>query len=205
MPVPEVSAVMQAVNAVLQANAIGEGACRITYSRGVGERGLLPPACPQPTLVVSVAAAGKELPPARLVLCRTTRRNEASALSRCKTLNYGDGLLARMEAESRGADDAVLLNSQGRVAESSISSLFYRWEGQWWTPPVEEGALPGVRRAELIAAGMVRERPLSVSELDQVAAMILGNALSLRAVSEWEGRGVNLAVAQEVVACWTRG
>ena len=64
------------------------------------------------------------------------RRNETSPLSRVKSLNYLDNLLAREEARRKGADEAILLNTRGMVAEGSASNVFLVSDGRLLTPSI---------------------------------------------------------------------
>jgi branched-chain amino acid aminotransferase len=75
-----------------------------------------------------------------------TRRNEGSPLSRLKSNNYLDTIIAKQEAVDRGADDAVMLNGQGYLAEGTSSNIFMVIEGGVATPGVECGLLPGITR-----------------------------------------------------------
>lgn len=83
-------------------------------------------------------------------LVSDVRRNETSPLSRLKTLNYLDNLLARRAARAHGADEAILLNTRGMVAEGSATNVFIVRGRQLWTPPVDAGALPGIARATVL-------------------------------------------------------
>jgi len=76
----------------------------------------------------------------------STRRNSRSLLSGIKSINYLDSLVAQSEAVAAGADQAILLNEQGFVAECSTSNIFLVVGGQLLTPSVESGILPGVTR-----------------------------------------------------------
>ncbi|WP_297495127.1 aminotransferase class IV [Acidocella sp.] len=165
---------------LLAANATPNAALRLTLTRGPAPRGLLPPAQANNTLLITTAP----LPPGgklRLITARI-RRDETSPLSAVKTLNYLPGILARIEAAEQGADDALLLNRQGFVAETSGANIFVRLGGLWFTPPVEDGALPGIRRAKLLEASRVREAPLAPIQLRHAEAILVGNALTLRPV-----------------------
>ncbi|MDR3506173.1 MAG: aminotransferase class IV [Acidocella sp.] len=175
-----------AIHDLLAANGLMEAALRLTLTRGPGPRGLLPPSDPNPTLLLTAAPLPPPGGPLRLVTSNI-RRDEDSPLSAIKSLNYLPGVLARMEAAERGADDALMLNRAGRVAETSIANLFVRLHGAWVTPPVSEGALPGIRRACLLDAGKLREAPITVEKLRQAEAVCAGNALSLRPVSSIDG------------------
>lgn len=184
LPVPASDdALAEAIRAVAKANAMPDAAMRLTLTAGPGPRGLLRPASPKPTLLLAAAPLPPELPPARLVVAQTTCRNERSPLSRVKSLNYLDGILAKQEAARRGADDAVLLNTQGRVAEASAANVFLQLDCGWVTPPVEEGALPGTMRAALAGAWDAAERPVTVADLMRADAIMLTTALTVRPAS----------------------
>ncbi len=168
--------VEQAALAVFAASGLIAAAIRITLTRGPAARGLLPPRDPEPTLVI--AATPLPTPsPARLIVASNTRRNEFSPLSRIKSLAMLDSVLARMEAERRGADDAILLNTQGHVAEASAANVFARIDGEWRTPPLEDGALPGIARGIALEQGRVREARIELPALLAAEAILLVNAL----------------------------
>ncbi|AKQ57088.1 aminotransferase class IV family protein [Bordetella hinzii] len=73
--------------------------------------------------------------------------------------------------------DMVFFNEKGQLCEGSRSNLYLLLRGQWYTPPVECGLLPGVQRAELLEAGQVRERVLEVDDLRRAEGLRLSNAL----------------------------
>jgi branched-chain amino acid aminotransferase len=129
--------------------------------------------------------------PLRLVTS-TIRRDEESPLSTIKSLNYLPNVLARLEAAEQGADDALLLNRAGRVAETSAATLFVLLNGEWVTPLVREGALPGIRRAGLLEAGRVREALITINDLNAAEALCMGSALSLRSIATIDGRALPL-------------
>lgn len=170
-----------AIAEVLRANGLGDATLRLTVSRGPGQRGLLPPTPCTPTVVLSAGPLPPALGPARVVVAESVRRNPHSPLARVKALSYLDNVLARLEAEERGADDALLLNTEGRLAETTIANIFaVLADGTLATPPVAEGALPGVRRAELVERLGAAERPLALDDLKGAREAFLTNALSIR-------------------------
>ncbi len=176
-----------AMRALLAKAGLSEAALRLTISRGPAPRGLLPPAEAHPTVLITAGPLPPPLPPARLVVAEITRRNEHSPLSRIKSLNALDNILARQEAARRGADEAVLLNTAGRVAETTIATLFALIDGRIVTPPAAEGALPGIARAVLLAGLEVAERPLTLAELRRADEIVLTNSLGLRPVASLGG------------------
>lgn len=141
-----------AARELLLANGLarGDAAVRLTLTRGPAPRGLLPPERPTPTLVMTAFACPEALPPARAVLVKGVRRNELSPASRIKSLAYLDQILALREALAAGGDEAILCNTQGRLACASAANLFLVIEDRIWTPALSEGALPGIARALLL-------------------------------------------------------
>jgi branched-chain amino acid aminotransferase len=105
------------------------------------------------------------------------RRFSASPLNRFKTLAYLENRLLAGEAERRGLFEVIALNEAGRVTDGSRTSLFAVLDGQLRTPPVADGALPGVARRVLLEAGLAREAPLAPVDLLRAEALLLTNAL----------------------------
>ena len=121
---------------------------RISLSRGPAPRGPLPPRHPEPTVLITASALGDPNTlrrPAALHIA-STRVAEASIARRHKTSSYIESVLARMEAKEAGADEALLLNSAGRIAEASAANIFVLRGRDLITPAIEEGALPGITR-----------------------------------------------------------
>lgn len=170
-------------NAVIEtaaANGIVEGALRITVSRGIGARGLAIPEAATPTLVIAVSDG---LPPQAAIsarICRTTRRNAHSPLSRIKSLAYLDNILALEEARANGADDAIMLNTDGALACASAANLFLVKDGLLFTPRIEDGVLPGLKREDIISRMDVRVETLDEAALQRADEAFLTNSLSIR-------------------------
>lgn len=190
-------AIAAACRSLLRANglAAGPAALRITLSAGPGPRGLARPEPPRPTLVIAAARRGAgPLPPARLHLA-STRVSAASPLRRHKTLSYLENVLAWREAAAAGADEALLINTDGRIAEASAANLFVLRDGALWTPRIEDGALPGITRGLVLelapAEGLaVREAGLRVEDLVAAEAVFLTSSLAgLRPVVSLGGLG----------------
>ncbi len=192
LPVPiSDEALGHALAETLKANAVTDGVLRLTLTRGPGPRGLLPPPRPRPTLLITAAAAEASSPsPIRAVIATTTRRNEHSPLSRCKCINYLDNILARLEAAKRGAEDALMLNTAGRLAGTTIANLFLVIDGAVVTPPAADGALPGVMRAEVVKAAGAEERSLKPEDLARASEAFVTNCLGIRALVPAEGAPV---------------
>jgi branched-chain amino acid aminotransferase len=186
LPLPPLD-LAAALEEVRAANGLSDAVLRLTLTRGEGPRGVLPPTTPHPTLLITAAPMAPAAPPARLIIATRTRRNERSPLAGVKSLNYLDNILARQEAAAAGADDAVLLNTRDRVAETSIANLFAVIDGRLLTPPLADGALPGVMRAAVLALEGA-EQSLSVHDLYRAGEMFLSSSLGLRPVATLAGR-----------------
>ncbi|WP_448204703.1 aminotransferase class IV [Azospirillum sp. sgz302134] len=205
LPIPYGVAVLAgAVADLIAARGLAEGTLRLTLSRGVGARGVLPPAEPHPTVLMTLAPAAPPAGPVEAVIARSTRRNEHSPLSRLKTLNYLDAILARQEAAKRSAGEALLLNTAGRLAEASVANLFLVMNGHLLTPPVSEGALPGIRRALILERCGAEERPVTVEDLMRADEAFLSNSLGLRPLLSVDGRPIGFGETGPVTAALAR-
>jgi branched-chain amino acid aminotransferase/4-amino-4-deoxychorismate lyase len=168
-------------------------AVRLTLTAGSGGRGLDRPDELAPRLVASAAPAPRPETPARLVTSRV-RRNHQSPTARLKTLAYLDNVLARAEAREAGADEAVMLNTRGELACAAAANLFWVDEGRLFTPALGCGALPGVTRAQVLAAAAelglaVQAVRTGVEALHAAEAVFITNALiGVRAASRVDDR-----------------
>jgi branched-chain amino acid aminotransferase len=126
----------------------------------------------------------------RLGLSREFRRTSSSPLNRFKTLSYLENRLLAREAERRGLFEVIAPNESGRLSDGSRTSLFLVLGGRLLTPPVTDGALPGVARRCLLEAGLAEQAPLTPADLRRAEAALLSNALQGAVpVHELEGRG----------------
>ncbi len=185
---PERAAVGEAVARVIAANALERGVIRVTVTRGAGARGVSTAGCDSPRVLVTAAAALPEMTPVEAVLCREVRRNELSPTSRVKSLSYLDNVFARHEAEARGVQEGLLLNTRGRLAEASVANVFLVSRRRLRTPPVSEGALPGIARKVLLQALDVVEEPIDAADLETAEEAFLTNSLGVRPLSVIDGR-----------------
>jgi branched-subunit amino acid aminotransferase/4-amino-4-deoxychorismate lyase len=168
----------------------GRHALRLSWSAGVGGRGLDRPPAITPQLTITLAPAPLA-GPARLITARTVRRNEHSPASGLKTLSYLDNVLARAEARARGGDEAVMLNTAGNLACAAAANLFWIADDRLFTPALGCGALAGITRARLMAAHPVEEVVAGRDALDRADALLLTNSLSgVRHVGALDGRSL---------------
>jgi para-aminobenzoate synthetase/4-amino-4-deoxychorismate lyase len=107
--------------------------------------------------------------------------SDQSVHSADESLFHKDADRSRYERLRRArldVDDVVLINEKGHVTETTRANLAILLRGQWWTPPLDSGLLPGVERARLVESGVLAERVLTPA--DVVAADALGLVSSLR-------------------------
>lgn len=184
LPLPlEASEIPAAIAAVLAANQQTQGpaALRLTLSRGVGSRGLLMPLDPEPSFVIT-AAAHPPVPDHLDAAIVAIRRNEGSPLSRIKSLNYLDNVLAQQEAQARGAEEGLMLNNAGRVTGFARGNLFLLRGKTLLTPPLADGVLDGIVRHRLLLTAArlglsPEEASLQRADLADAGAVFITNSL----------------------------
>ena len=162
-------------------NGLLEATLRLSLSRGIGPRGYSPRGADSPTLVLTLHPAPSVSPeqPVRWKLITSSFRIPAGdRLATFKTANKLAQVMARAEAEERGADEALLLNTDGRFAEAASSNLFWIEHGVLCTTPLAEGLLAGVTRAFVLElAGQLglptAERSCRLWQLQQAEGVFL--------------------------------
>ena len=154
IPLPFAPKEIQKIAAELIAkNEVAEGVLRITLTRGVGRRGYTIAGASAPTFALTLQPlpppAGDE--PVQWSLITSSLRIPASdALAGFKSGSKLLNVLARAEAEEQGADEALLLNSNGEVAETAGGNLFWVYDDKICTVPTGRGVLPGITRAVVL-------------------------------------------------------
>ncbi|WP_316861227.1 aminodeoxychorismate lyase [uncultured Cohaesibacter sp.] len=158
---------------------------RFTISRGSGGRGLLPPDMPKPTVLATLTPLPERLAFEEMSLVTSTiRRNETSPTSQIKSLTYLDNILAARQAGQSKADDALMLNTSGNVACSTIGNLFALYDDLLVTPPCSDGCLPGILRQNLLTLApewgfRVKTASLTPQELKKADGLIMTNSLRI--------------------------
>lgn len=184
-----------AISALLEANQMRDARVRLTVTRGESAgAGKLVQECTEPTVIVTTHPLPE--PPRQPVNLITSsfRRDETSPLCGVKSLNCLPSVLARFEAAEQGADDAIMLNTRGLVAEATTSNLFIVAGNRLLTPSLDQGALPGTTRHALIGLAptlglQVVEKGLSVREVMEADEVFLTSAIQLvRQIGRVDGR-----------------
>ena len=161
------AAMMKATVETIRANKLRDCYVRLIVTRGIGTLGLNPRSCKKPSVVI---IAGKiQVYPAEMyavgmnIVTVPTVRNLHSALNPAiKSLNYLNNILAKIEANNAGVEEAVMLNSEGFVAECTADNLFIIKDGKVFTPPLSAGALYGITRQTVME--LAEQSGVSVSE-----------------------------------------
>jgi branched-chain amino acid aminotransferase len=150
-----VSAAREIVLETARAYASPEAYIRLLATRGEGELGVDPTTCRTPRLLCLIGSV-RLYPEAKLrsgidLVTASVRRPPPDVLDpRIKSLNYLNNVLAKLEARRRGADEALLLNAAGAVAEASVANVFALRDGALLTPPGSDGALEGITRGTVL-------------------------------------------------------
>ena len=138
------------IGELLRLNETYDAILRLTLSRGVGARGYSPQGAGRPSLVMSlhpIPRVDSARMPQWNLITSSIRLPPKEPLARFKTCNKLPQIIARAEADTAGAHEALLLNSDGFVVEGASSNLFWFEENAVRTSPLVSGILPGVTRA----------------------------------------------------------
>ncbi|MDX6152062.1 branched-chain-amino-acid transaminase [Marinococcus sp. PL1-022] len=187
------------IRQTLQKNKLEDAYIRLVVSRGVGNLGLDPASCANPSIIViaeELAIYPKEFYEHGLeIVTVATRRNRPDVLSpKVKSLNYLNNILVKMEASLAGVSEALMLNDQGYVAEGSADNIFIIRNGVLMTPPGYIGALEGITRQAILemAEDMgydVREEAFTRHDVYTAEEVFLtGTAAEVIAVVKVDGR-----------------
>jgi aminodeoxychorismate lyase len=134
-------------------NQMPEAILRVTLTRGPGERGYTPQIDSQPTVVMTLHTA----PPMDVgnpvqwrLITSSYRIPAADPLSSFKTMSKLVHVMARLEAVEKDADEALLVNTNGEVAETASGNLFWVYQDNICTVPTGRGVLPGITRSVVL-------------------------------------------------------
>ncbi len=189
----------QNVVETIRKNNLDDAYIRLVVSRGKGDLSLDPQSCKEPQVVIiasKIKLFSEEMHEKGLkIITVPTRRNSPDALNpKIKSLNYLNNVLVKIEANLAGVGEALMLNSDGYVAEGSGDNLFIVKNNKLYTPPSYIGALEGITRQAIIDLAKknnyeMLEQPFTRHDV-YVAdeAFLTGTAAEVIAVSEVDGR-----------------
>jgi len=187
----------QVVLTTFRINRLEEGLMRLTVTRGVGTIGLDPRKARFPSVIAMVYP----LPPTlgekaiRLITSTVRRKNCDSVDARVKSSNYMDNILAKLQANAVGMDDALMLDRDGYVAEATAMNVFVLRKDQWSTPP-PVACLDGVTRRVVMEildkiGTPVQERQVTLHELYVAQEVLLtGTGAEIVPVESIDGRTI---------------
>jgi branched-chain amino acid aminotransferase len=193
--------VTRAVLETCRKNKIRDGYIRLVVTRGIGTLGLNPRSCKRPSVII-IAGKIQLYPPAfyqrglDIITVPTTRNLHNSLNPAIKSLNYLNNILAKIEANNGGCEEAVMLNAEGYVAECTGDNIFIVKNGTVATPPLSAGALYGITRQTVLQ--LAEEAGLKVSETNLTRydlfcadeCFITGSAAEIVPVVKIDGRVV---------------
>jgi branched-chain amino acid aminotransferase len=189
----------QALVETIRKNGLKDGYIRLVVSRGPGDLGLDPRRSPKAWVIIIVEQLAIYSEEAYREGLRSVsvsqRRNIPDALNpKIKSLNYLNNILVKIQANLAGVGEAIMLNSQGYVAEGSSDNIFIVKNGVVYTPPTYCGALEGITRGAIIelcakVGYTLKEQPFTLHDVyvaDEV--FFTGTAAEVIAVREVDGR-----------------
>ncbi|CCQ94296.1 branched-chain amino-acid aminotransferase [[Clostridium] ultunense Esp] len=185
----------------LRKNELDSAYIRVIVSRGVGDLGLDPNKCEKAQVIViaeELALFPKELYEKGLeVVSVSVRRNRPDVLSpNVKSLNYLNNILAKISAHQAGVSEALLLNTEGYVAEGTGENVFLVKDGVILTPPVYLGALKGITRGAIIDIAKklgyeLKEQPFTLHDVYAADEIFLtGTAAEVVPIVKVDGRPI---------------
>ena len=142
---------MKAVVDTCRANKLRECYIRLVVTRGPGGLGLNPKRCKKPVIII-IADKIQLYPPEyyqkglEIITVPTVRNLHSAVNPAIKSLNYLNNILAKIEANNGGVEEAIMLNAEGYVAECTGDNIFLVKGNTLLTPPLSAGALYGITR-----------------------------------------------------------
>ena len=194
-------ALTKAVCDTCKANGLENGYIRLVVTRGVGNLGLSIKNCNQPQIIIiadNIQLYPKEYYEKGLkIITVPTRRNNSAALPpMIKSLNYLNNILAKIEAQNLGYQEAIMLNDQGYVAECTGDNIFMLKDGVIYTPKIASGSLKGITREVVIDIAKELEIELIETEMTRYDTWIAdemfltGTAAELIPIVEVDSRKI---------------
>lgn len=191
----------EAIESLIATSQAHDGYIRLIITRGAGSLGIDPANCHEPTVIIiasplHMVSEQKRHEGLRLIVSGVRRLAVDVLDTRIKSLNYLNNILAKMQANAVGVDEAVMLNTAGYIAEGSAENIFVVKNGGLYTPPASEGALAGITRniiIQLAASNNISVRETRLAPYDLYTAdecFLTGTGVELLPVREIDGRAL---------------
>ena len=185
----------------LKINGFNDAYIRVVVTRGVGDLGLDPRKCSDPTVFIiadKIVLYPDELYENGLpIVMAKTRRNHPKSLNpRIKSLNYLNNILGKIEAIDGGTEEALMLSVEGYVAECTGDNIFIVKNGELFTPPFEHGSLEGITQKAVIELADKRgiktefRKMLPTEVLEAEECFLTGTAAEIIPVVKLDGRNI---------------
>ncbi len=191
----------EAIRQTVRANARDDGYIRVVVTRGAGELGIDPQTCPKPTVIIIVTDVHvfpreRYAQGIRVITSATRQVSHGAVDPRVKSLNYLKNILAKIDAQRAGADEAILLNDDGFIAECSADNVFVVRGGTLQTPSPLDGALEGITRGAVLQ--LAAEASMSACEprltrydlYNADECFVTGTGAEIMPVVEADGRAI---------------
>jgi len=183
----------------IRANGLTNGYIRLIVTRGKGSLGLSTLSCKRASVIIiaaDIALYPKEKYETglKVITCATRRTTPASLSPMVKSLNYLNNVMGKMEAQAQNAEEGLMLNEQGYVAECTGDNVFIVKHGKVVTPPVSAGGLRGITRdiaIEILEEFEIDWREDNLTRYDIFTAdecFLTGTAAEVIAAVELDGR-----------------
>jgi branched-chain amino acid aminotransferase len=160
---------VEAILATMRKNRLRDAYIRVVVTRGVGDMGIDPGLCKVATVFVIAEPAASILtgkgPKVYNLVIASVRRDAVDATSHeVKSLNYLNSVMAKIEANNAGVNDAIMLDSRGFVSEAVATNVFLVKDRRVSTPASSAGILHGITRARVI--GLCSDLGFEIVERD---------------------------------------
>jgi len=193
---------IETVLETLRKNNLRDAYIRLVVTRGIGDLGLNPKKCPKPTIVVITDTIALHKSGAKedgvTAMISWVKRDPVDATSHeIKSLNYLNSILAKIEANIAGVDEAICLDKNGMICEGVAENIFIVKGRAVFTPPSYTGALPGITAEETMKLARrlgydARERNITPYELFNAEEVFFtGTAAEIVPVREINKRTIN--------------
>jgi branched-chain amino acid aminotransferase len=187
LPAPDHGLAREGIAAVLDSWPLPEAKVRVTFTAGEGPLGS-GAAFGSPTLIVAVEPRDPT-PATTTVVTAPWRRNENGALTGVKSTSYAENVRGLAYAASRGASEAIFLNTAGDVCEGTGTNIFFVFGGQIVTPPLSAGPLAGITRELLLEWRQIVERNVTPDDAAVADEVFLTSSLrDIQGIERWDDR-----------------
>lgn len=194
-------AITSAIEETVRRNRRDDAYIRLIVTRGTGELGIDPRSCAMPSVIIivnEVRVYPRELYAAGITATTSATRqvSHESVDARIKSLNYLKNILAKIDAQQAGADEAIMLNASGFVAECTADNLFVVRAGQLLTPAPQDGALDGITRGVILELAGEARIPAAEARLTRYdlftadEAFVTGTGAELMPIAVIDGRRI---------------